>query len=86
MIHNFPWFVFTLKNVWWGGGGGGGGCLAPPHSFILQNCVVYILVCNANQENWSDFIREDSFIDFVQRRLGVGFCLDGSYTFSPAKN
>ena len=26
------------------------------------------------------------FNDFVQRRLGMGFCLDGSYTFSPAKN
>ena len=42
MIHNLPWFAFPFKNVWWGegGGGGGGGVPAPPHPFILQNCVL----------------------------------------------
>ena len=56
MIHNLPWFVFPFKSVWsWcggggggsgggGGGGGGGEAPAPTHSFILQNCVLSVLL------------------------------------------
>ena len=36
MIYNLLGYLKSFENYWWGGGGGHP---APPHPFILQNCV-----------------------------------------------